>query len=155
MRVPRRRSGELGLANVEVVNARAEAWEEGLGAHDLVVARALAPLPVIVEYAAPLLALDGLARGVEGALRADRGGRRPRRGCGARHERAGRVPVEPFPGARDRLPLPQLEGQPYAASLPAPTGNGPQTADPSLELKVMVLRRRTKTCALRPGPPLA
>ena len=53
-------AADVGLANVEVVNARAEAWEQGLGAHDLVVARALAPLPVLLEYAAPLLAPDGL-----------------------------------------------------------------------------------------------
>jgi 16S rRNA (guanine527-N7)-methyltransferase len=49
----------LGLSNVEVVNARAEAWPEGLGAHGLVTARALAPLPVVLEYAAPLLAVGG------------------------------------------------------------------------------------------------
>jgi 16S rRNA (guanine527-N7)-methyltransferase len=49
----------LRLANVEVVNARAEAWPAGLEAHDLVTARALAPLPVIVEYAAPLLQVGG------------------------------------------------------------------------------------------------
>lgn len=50
---------ELALGNVEVVNGRAEAWPEGIGAHDLVVARALAPLPVLVEYAAPLLEPGG------------------------------------------------------------------------------------------------
>jgi 16S rRNA (guanine527-N7)-methyltransferase len=49
----------LGLANVTVVNARAEAWPAGLGVHDLVTARALAPLGVLVEYAAPLLAEEG------------------------------------------------------------------------------------------------
>jgi 16S rRNA (guanine527-N7)-methyltransferase len=48
----------LNLSNVEVVNARAEAWPEGIGAVDVVTARALAPLNVIVEYAAPLL-VDG------------------------------------------------------------------------------------------------
>jgi 16S rRNA (guanine527-N7)-methyltransferase len=43
------------LSNVQVVTARAEAWPEGMLAHDLVTARALAALPVILEYAAPLL----------------------------------------------------------------------------------------------------
>jgi 16S rRNA (guanine527-N7)-methyltransferase len=47
------------LTNVEVVNARAEAWSAGLGRNDLVTARALAPLPVVVEYAAPLLLVGG------------------------------------------------------------------------------------------------
>jgi 16S rRNA (guanine527-N7)-methyltransferase len=50
---------ELGVGNVEVVNGRAEAWPEGIGVHDLVLARALAPLPVLVEYAAPLLEPGG------------------------------------------------------------------------------------------------
>ena len=47
------------LANVEVVHARAEEWREGLGANDLVTARALAALPVLCEYAAPLLTEGG------------------------------------------------------------------------------------------------
>jgi 16S rRNA (guanine527-N7)-methyltransferase len=51
----------LALANVRVVNARAEAWTEGLGAHDVVTARALAPLGVVLEYAAPLLVEGGVA----------------------------------------------------------------------------------------------
>jgi 16S rRNA (guanine527-N7)-methyltransferase len=91
-----------GLANAEVVHARAEAWPEGAEAHDLVTARALAALPVVVEYAAPLLALDG-------ALVAWRG----RRDSGAEAAAAraaaevGLEPVEvrhvhPYPGARDR-----------------------------------------------------
>jgi 16S rRNA (guanine527-N7)-methyltransferase len=46
--------------NAVVVNARAEAWPEGLAAFDVVIARALAPLPVVVEYAAPLLVVGGV-----------------------------------------------------------------------------------------------
>jgi 16S rRNA (guanine527-N7)-methyltransferase len=55
----KRAAAALGLGNVTVVNARAEAWPVGLGAHDVVTARALAPLAVLVEYAAPLLARHG------------------------------------------------------------------------------------------------
>ncbi len=47
------------VANARVVHTRVEAWPEGLGAFDLVTARALAPLEVVVEYAAPLLAVGG------------------------------------------------------------------------------------------------
>jgi 16S rRNA (guanine527-N7)-methyltransferase len=47
------------VANADVVHARLESWPEGLLAFDLVTARALAPLPVVVEYAAPLLVLGG------------------------------------------------------------------------------------------------
>lgn len=54
-----RAATRLGLANVVVVPERAESWTEGLGTRDLVTARAVAPLPVLVEYAAPLLAPGG------------------------------------------------------------------------------------------------
>lgn len=47
------------LARVEVACARAESWSAGLGSWPLVTARALAALPVLVEYAAPLLTLGG------------------------------------------------------------------------------------------------
>ena len=77
-----RAAAELGLGNVEVVNARAEAWEEGLSAHDLVVGRALAPLPVLVEYAAPLLEPRG--RSSPGRVVWSR----PKRPMGARRRRS-------------------------------------------------------------------
>jgi 16S rRNA (guanine527-N7)-methyltransferase len=47
------------VANARVVCARAEQWPEGVGAHGLVVARAVGPQPVVLEYAAPLLRLGG------------------------------------------------------------------------------------------------
>jgi len=56
-----------GLGNAEVVHARAEEWTSGLGAHDLVTARALAALPVLCEYAAPLLGLGGALVAWKGA----------------------------------------------------------------------------------------
>jgi 16S rRNA (guanine527-N7)-methyltransferase len=49
-----------GLTNAFVVHARAEEWAEGVGVHDLVTARALAALPVLCEYAAPLLVEGGV-----------------------------------------------------------------------------------------------
>jgi 16S rRNA (guanine527-N7)-methyltransferase len=57
-------SRELGLANVEVVNARAEVLGcEALHRerYDAVTARALARLRVLVEYALPLLRVGGVA----------------------------------------------------------------------------------------------
>jgi len=57
-----------GVENARVVHARAEEWPEGLGRHDLVSARALAPLGVICEYAAPLLALGGSLVAWKGAI---------------------------------------------------------------------------------------
>jgi 16S rRNA (guanine527-N7)-methyltransferase len=51
-----RAAAAAGLDNSEVVNARAEEWR---GVVDVVTARALGPLNVLVEYAAPLLELGG------------------------------------------------------------------------------------------------
>jgi 16S rRNA (guanine527-N7)-methyltransferase len=50
----------MGLENAEVVWARAEEWDDGIGACDVVCARALASLPVLNEYAAPLLREGGV-----------------------------------------------------------------------------------------------
>ena len=49
------------LANVEVVHSRVEQWGEGAGRFEVAMARAVAPLDVIVEYFAPLLKLGGAA----------------------------------------------------------------------------------------------
>ena len=48
-----------GARNADAVHARAEEWPAGIGTCDLVTARALAPLAVVAEYAAPLLTLGG------------------------------------------------------------------------------------------------
>jgi 16S rRNA (guanine527-N7)-methyltransferase len=57
----------LALPNATAIQARAEEWTEGLGAHDLVTARALAPLSVLIEYAAPLLVVGGFLVAWKGA----------------------------------------------------------------------------------------
>ncbi len=56
----RRAIAAAGVDNVRVAGRRAEEWSEGLGAHDAVIARALAPAPVVLEYAAPLLERGGV-----------------------------------------------------------------------------------------------
>ena len=58
------------VANAEVVHSRAEEWTGGLGAHDLVTVRAVASLPVLCEYAAPLLADGGTLVAWKGAVEA-------------------------------------------------------------------------------------
>jgi 16S rRNA (guanine527-N7)-methyltransferase len=92
----------MGLTNAEVVHARAEEWPDGLGANDLVTARALASLNVLVEYASPLLAEGG-------ALVAWKGRRDPVEeadGAAAAAQLAMEpravTRVQPFPEARDR-----------------------------------------------------
>jgi 16S rRNA (guanine527-N7)-methyltransferase len=90
-----------GIANVSVVCARAEEWDEGIGANDAVLARALAAQPVVLEYAAPLLRLGGTL--IDWRGRRDDGEERAAAGTAktlglrlaeVRH-------VEPFAGATD------------------------------------------------------
>ncbi len=91
-----------GIANADIVRARAEEWREGVSSNDVVVARALAPQPIVLEYAAPLLRLGG-------TLVDWRGKRTPAeedasllaaRALGLRRVEIRRV--HPFPGATDR-----------------------------------------------------
>ena len=58
-------AARMGLENVSVAWARAEEWD---GRADVVVARALAALPVLCEYAAPLLNDGGRAVFWKGAV---------------------------------------------------------------------------------------
>jgi 16S rRNA (guanine527-N7)-methyltransferase len=92
----------LELDNVTVVPARAESWRDGLAANDLVTARALAPLGVVLEYAAPLLEPGGMVVAWKGALEPGEAA-----DAGAAAELLGltppeATPVEPFANAPDR-----------------------------------------------------
>lgn len=90
------------IANATVICKRAEEWDEGIGANDAVLARALAPQPVVLEYAAPLLGLGGTlidwrGRRNDGEERAAAGAAQTLglRLAEVRH-------VQPFAGATDR-----------------------------------------------------
>jgi 16S rRNA (guanine527-N7)-methyltransferase len=50
---------EAGIENAQVLDTRVEDWDGGMGHNDAVLARAVAPQPVVLEYAAPLLRLGG------------------------------------------------------------------------------------------------
>jgi 16S rRNA (guanine527-N7)-methyltransferase len=90
------------VANARVVCARAEEWQAGMSRSDVVVARALAAQPVVLEYAAPLLCLGGM-------LVDWRGRREPYEEQASARAAAllglsgvGVRAVHPFAGARDR-----------------------------------------------------
>jgi 16S rRNA (guanine527-N7)-methyltransferase len=93
-----------GLRNARAIHVRAEDHGGGAGSgyYDAVTARALAPLPVLAEYAAPLLRLGGVLVAWKGARSRDE----EERGDAAAAELglapAGVLPVRPFAGARDR-----------------------------------------------------
>lgn len=113
---------ELGLGNVEVVHGRAETWSHGRERMDVVTARALAPLDVVAEYAAPLLRVGG-------ALVAWRGQRDPEdEAAGARAaEILGLSVLEPrrvlpYPGAANRYLHVMVKVGPTPARFPRRDG---------------------------------
>jgi 16S rRNA (guanine527-N7)-methyltransferase len=91
-----------GLANVVVVHARAEEWADGAGAHDLVTARALAAMPVLAEYAAPLLAPGGRLVAWKTALEPGEAAGEAAAVAVLGLELEAVRPVQPFPAARER-----------------------------------------------------
>jgi 16S rRNA (guanine527-N7)-methyltransferase len=96
-----RATADAGFGNVEVVHARAEGWPAGIEANDLVTARALAALPVLCEYAAPLLIEGGTFVAWKGAVTSDEAS-----DGAAAAALLGLAPVEvrgvtPYAGARD------------------------------------------------------
>lgn len=102
----RRRSGYLeravaaaGLTNVDVVHARAEEWRDGLGANDIVTARALASLPVLCEYAAPLLVEGGSLVAWKGVVADDEASAGRRAAVELGLEPLEPLTVDPYPGA--------------------------------------------------------
>jgi 16S rRNA (guanine527-N7)-methyltransferase len=64
----RRAVSAMKLDNAEVVWTRVEEWAAGRGRCDAVCARALAALPVLCEYAAPLLRDGGVLVAWKGAV---------------------------------------------------------------------------------------
>jgi 16S rRNA (guanine527-N7)-methyltransferase len=51
--------GAARIDNAQAVCTRVEQWPAGIAAHDVVLARAVAAQPTVLEYAAPLLGLGG------------------------------------------------------------------------------------------------
>ena len=85
-----------------MVCARVEEWSEGRDRCELVTARAVGPLAVILEYAAPVLRLGGSLVAWKGRRDASE-----ERDAAAAAEVLGLapdevVPVRPYPDSRDR-----------------------------------------------------
>jgi 16S rRNA (guanine527-N7)-methyltransferase len=71
-----RLASAAGLTNARAITTRAETWAAGEGreAYDVVTARALAPLTVLLEYASPLLHKGGVLVAWKGARDEDEEG---------------------------------------------------------------------------------
>ena len=97
-----RAAATCGLRNVEVINERVEAWRSGFERFELVTARALAPLAVVAEYAAPLLSQGGSLLAWQGARdpAAERAATTAAQALGLAV--VGIRAVQPYSGARSR-----------------------------------------------------
>ncbi len=91
-----------GIDNARAVHARAEGWPDGLRAFDLVTTRALAPLGVVAEYAAPLLRIGGSLLAWRGRREPDDEATAARAARELGLEVGDAVPVHPYPGATNR-----------------------------------------------------
>jgi 16S rRNA (guanine527-N7)-methyltransferase len=93
---------QVEVPNASVIRARVEEWSGGICAHDVVVARALGPQPVVLEYAAPLLRLGGTLVDWRGARVHAEEQRAERAADELGLALLGVERVEPFEAARDR-----------------------------------------------------
>jgi 16S rRNA (guanine527-N7)-methyltransferase len=91
----------VGIVNARVVQTRVEDWGAGSEAHDAVLARALAPQPVVLEYAAPLLRLGGTLIDWRGRRKAEEEQAAAAAAAELGLERTEIIHVEPYPGARE------------------------------------------------------
>jgi 16S rRNA (guanine527-N7)-methyltransferase len=98
----RRLCAAAELENTRVIQARAEEWSAGLATGDVVLARALAAQPVVLEYAAPLLRVGGTLVDWRGRRehQSERAGDAAASVLGLRREPVRKV--HPFAGATDR-----------------------------------------------------
>ena len=93
-----------GLANVRPVHARVEEWglpDAGRAAYDVATARAVAPLAVLAEYAAPLLRPGGEFIAWKGAASVDEVAAGATAAAALGLQAQDPLPVTPYSGARD------------------------------------------------------
>lgn len=99
-----RSAAALGLVNVDVCCLRAEQYGRSAGreAHDLVVSRAVAALPVVAELCVPLLRIGGVMVAMKGTI-SDQERTQVRRALGILGaDELDEIRLDPFADARDR-----------------------------------------------------
>lgn len=119
-----RLASAAGLRNARALPTRSETWARGEGheAYDVVVARAVASLAVLVEYAAPLLRRGGALVAWKGARdeMEERAGRQAAEIVGLRADDV--LAVQPFAAARARHLHVYAKGEATPARFPRRPG---------------------------------
>jgi 16S rRNA (guanine527-N7)-methyltransferase len=120
----KRAAAELSLKNVTVHCARAEDYGRGPGreAHDVAVSRALAALPVVIEYSVPLLVVGGCMVAMKGAM-SDQERIQGERALGILGAGSlDSVKLQPFPDAQNRWAYVARKTRPTPSGFPRRTG---------------------------------
>ena len=112
----------LQLENLSVACVRAEEWADGVGSNDVVCARAVAPLGVLLEYAAPLLVLGGALVAWKGRL--DEGELEVAAAAGAElgMSSPALTAVQPYRGSEHRQLAVAVKREPTPERFPRRTG---------------------------------
>lgn len=112
----------LDLENFSVACSRVEQWADGSRANDVVCARAVAPLGVLCEYAAPLLREGGTLIAWKGRLDDEEFDVAGRAAAGLGLSQPSLFPVRPYPGSEHRQLAVAVKDRPTPARFPRRTG---------------------------------
>lgn len=117
---------QIGLQNVECIWGRAEeisvAESPHREAYDVVTARALAQLPVLLEYASPLLVVGGSLVAWKGSPGPEELGSAESAGEQLGFDRGQMIATQPFAGARERQLFVAKKVGPALARIPRRAG---------------------------------
>jgi 16S rRNA (guanine527-N7)-methyltransferase len=118
----REAAAALELGNLSVACSRVEEWDEGLAANDVVCARAVAPLGVLCEYAAPLLTVGGALIAWKARVDDDEREVAVRAATELGLSEPALVPVQPYPGSEHRHLAVAIKQQATPERFPRRTG---------------------------------
>lgn len=112
----------MGLTNVRGVHARAEAWWEGQGWAEIVTARAVAQLGVLVEYACPLLTPGGRLVAWKGSIEGEEEAVARSVAKKLRMSPPEQLEVKPWPEAENRRLVVHIKSGPTPKGYPRQAG---------------------------------
>ncbi|CAB4913983.1 unannotated protein [freshwater metagenome] len=112
----------MGLTNVRGVHARAETWWEGQGWAEVVTARAVAQLGVLLEYACPLLAPGGRLVAWKGSIEGDEETVARAAAKRLRMSPPEQIEVTPWPEAENRRLVVHIKSGPTPKGFPRQAG---------------------------------
>lgn len=115
-------AGALELQNFDVACCRVEEWAAGGESNDVVCARAVAPLGVLLEYSAPLLRLGGSSVAWKGHMEEDEIFLARAAAAAVGLSEPAAVSVRPYKGSQRRQLVVSVKEKPTPERFPRRTG---------------------------------